>query len=128
MTTTETHEPWRIVLGELDEKMGVTVLEESAERVVASMPVEGNRQYNPGWHLALDLYNMLLVSECLARAALERTESRGGHTREDFPQADPVWGTKNIVCRAEGDGVAIATQPLPEMPDELKQLFEENNS
>jgi succinate dehydrogenase / fumarate reductase, flavoprotein subunit len=105
-------------------QQAIEALQEYKVRVPRTS-VEGNRQYNPGWHLALDLYNMLLVSECLARAALERTESRGGHTREDFPQADPVWGTKNIVCRAEGDGVAIATQPLPEMPDELKKLFEE---
>ncbi|MQA79041.1 MAG: fumarate reductase/succinate dehydrogenase flavoprotein subunit [Streptosporangiales bacterium] len=90
--------------------------------------VEGNRQYNPGWHLALDLHNMLLVSECIARAALQRTESRGGHTREDFPQPDETWGTKNIICRAEGDGVTTATQPLPVMPDDLKALFEENVS
>ncbi|MGH3505178.1 MAG: FAD-binding protein, partial [Nocardioidaceae bacterium] len=92
---------------------------------VAATVVEGNRQYNPGWHLAIDLHNMLLVSECIARAALERTESRGGHTRNDFPQPDEGWGKKNIVCRTEGDGVAITTQLLPEMPDDLKQLFEE---
>ncbi|MQA02295.1 MAG: fumarate reductase/succinate dehydrogenase flavoprotein subunit [Streptosporangiales bacterium] len=89
------------------------------------LTVEGNRQYNPGWHLALDLKNMVLVSECLAKAALERTESRGGHTREDFPGPDEGWGKKNIVCRVAGDGVDIATQPLPEMPDDLKALFEE---
>ena len=53
--------------------------------------VEGHRQFNPGWHLALDLRNMLLVSECVARAALERTESRGGHTREDCPAMDRSW-------------------------------------
>ncbi|MGH3098067.1 MAG: fumarate reductase/succinate dehydrogenase flavoprotein subunit, partial [Streptosporangiales bacterium] len=94
------------------------------QRVVATV-VEGNRQYNPGWHLAVDLHNMLLVSECIAKAALERTESRGGHTRNDFPQPDEGWSRKNIVCRTEGDGVAITTQPLPEMPDNLKQLFEE---
>ena len=55
--------------------------------------VEGRRQYNPGWHLALDLRNMLVVSECTAKAALEREESRGGHTREDFPEMDPTGGT-----------------------------------
>ncbi|MBO0826151.1 MAG: fumarate reductase/succinate dehydrogenase flavoprotein subunit [Streptosporangiales bacterium] len=113
-----------IIRKEEELRQAIDVLQEYKQRVPHTS-VEGNRQYNPGWHLALDLYNMLLVSECLARAALERTESRGGHTREDFPQADPVWGTKNIVCRAEGDGVAIAAQPLPEMPDELKKLFEE---
>ncbi|MEU0438342.1 fumarate reductase/succinate dehydrogenase flavoprotein subunit [Streptomyces sp. NPDC006186] len=61
--------------------------------------VEGHRQFNPGWHLALDLRNMLLVSECVARAALERTESRGGHTREDFPAMDRAWRNVNLLCR-----------------------------
>ena len=62
-----------------------------AERV-AALSVEGHRQYNPGWHLALDLPHMLLVGECIARAALAREESRGGHTRDDFPGPDPEWG------------------------------------
>ncbi|GAA1352375.1 fumarate reductase/succinate dehydrogenase flavoprotein subunit [Streptomyces beijiangensis] len=61
--------------------------------------VEGHRQFNPGWHLALDLRNMLLVSECVARAALERTESRGGHTREDFPAMDRDWRPVNLLCQ-----------------------------
>ncbi|MET7848238.1 fumarate reductase/succinate dehydrogenase flavoprotein subunit [Streptomyces avermitilis] len=61
--------------------------------------VEGHRQFNPGWHLALDLRNMLLVSECVARAALERTESRGGHTREDHPAMDLAWRRINLLCR-----------------------------
>ncbi|MEU8966818.1 fumarate reductase/succinate dehydrogenase flavoprotein subunit [Streptomyces sp. NPDC048491] len=60
--------------------------------------VEGHRQFNPGWHLALDLRNMLLVSECVARAALERTESRGGHTREDWPGMDRAWRRVNLLC------------------------------
>ncbi|MER5770688.1 fumarate reductase/succinate dehydrogenase flavoprotein subunit [Streptomyces sp. NPDC001985] len=64
-----------------------------------SAGVEGHRQFNPGWHLALDLRNMLLVSECVARAALERTESRGGHTREDFPTMERSWRPANLRCR-----------------------------
>ncbi len=60
--------------------------------------VEGHRQFNPGWHLAIDLRNMLLVSECVARAALERTESRGGHTRDDHPVMDRDWRKVNLVC------------------------------
>ena len=67
--------------------------------------VEGHRQFNPGWHLAVDLRNMLLVSECVAKAALERTESRGGHTRDDHPSMDPNWRKVLLVCRAEGDAV-----------------------
>jgi succinate dehydrogenase / fumarate reductase flavoprotein subunit len=90
------------------------------------LQVEGHRQYNPGWHLALDLRNMLLVSECIAKAALERQESRGGHTRDDFPGPNPEWGSKNLVLRLNGtgDGVDLAHQPLPVMPDELKTFIE----
>jgi succinate dehydrogenase / fumarate reductase flavoprotein subunit len=97
-------------------------LKQRAER----MAVEGHRQYNPGWHLALDLRNMLLVSECIAKAALERQESRGGHTRDDFPGPDPEWGSKNLVVRldADGTGVDLAHQRLPVMPDELQAFFE----
>ncbi|MGW4512833.1 fumarate reductase/succinate dehydrogenase flavoprotein subunit [Streptomyces sp. NPDC004393] len=74
--------------------------------------VEGHRQFNPGWHLALDLRNMLLVSECVARAALERTESRGGHTREDFPSMDRAWRRVNLLCRlADPTGGLAATDP-----------------
>ncbi|GAA0591645.1 fumarate reductase/succinate dehydrogenase flavoprotein subunit [Streptomyces crystallinus] len=75
--------------------------------------VEGHRQFNPGWHLALDLRNMLLVSECVARAALERTESRGGHTREDWPAMDRSWRRANLLCRLADptEGLA-ATDPV----------------
>src|SRR5882757_9237092 len=66
--------------------------------------VEGHRQFNPGWHLAIDLRNMLLVSECVARAALERTESRGGHTRDDHPDMDRMWRKVNLVCELDGTG------------------------
>jgi succinate dehydrogenase / fumarate reductase flavoprotein subunit len=75
--------------------------------------VEGHRQFNPGWHLALDLRNMLLVSECVARAALERTESRGGHTREDHPEMDNAWRPVNLLCRpADPTGGLAATDPV----------------
>ena len=87
--------------------------------------VEGHRQYNPGWHLALDLRNMLIVSECIARAALERTESRGGHTRDDFPATDAEWGRVNLVETLDETGVTVRRQPLPTMPDQLAKLFEE---
>ncbi|MER7665241.1 MULTISPECIES: fumarate reductase/succinate dehydrogenase flavoprotein subunit [unclassified Streptomyces] len=75
--------------------------------------VEGHRQFNPGWHLALDLRNMLLVSECIARAALERTESRGGHTREDCPAMERDWRPVNLMCRlVDPTGGLAATDPV----------------
>jgi succinate dehydrogenase / fumarate reductase flavoprotein subunit len=85
------------------------------------------RSYNPGWHTALDLRAMLTVSECIARAALERKESRGGHTRDDYPATDPEWGKINLVLTERRGSVQLATKPLPQMPDELKTLFEESN-
>jgi len=101
---------------------GLDGLEHRAQHLA----VEGHRQYNPGWHLALDLPNMLLVSRCIAVAARERTESRGGHTREDFPATDDHWGTLNLVLTLDEQGqVSMARQPLPQMPDELRPLFEQ---
>jgi succinate dehydrogenase / fumarate reductase flavoprotein subunit len=107
-------------------------MERALERIaalkqrVAALSVEGHRQYNPGWHLALDLPHMLLVSECIARAALEREESRGGHTRDDFPATDAQWARTNLVCSQAADGsVALTRQPLPQMPPELAEIFEE---
>jgi succinate dehydrogenase / fumarate reductase flavoprotein subunit len=99
----------------------IQALKERATR----LSVEGHRQYNPGWHLAIDLNNMLLVSECIAKAALERQESRGGHTRDDFPGPDPHWGARNLVLNLGDDGdVELSHQPLPTMPDELQGLFD----
>jgi succinate dehydrogenase / fumarate reductase flavoprotein subunit len=93
------------------------------------LSVEGHRQFNPGWHLALDLRNMLLVSECVARAALERQESRGGHTREDFPGMDPTWRGTNLVCRLEDPvdpsaPVTLTHQPVPTIRRDLLELFD----
>jgi len=108
---------------ELEQSLeAVAALKERAERMV----VEGNRQYNPGWHLALDLRNMLIVSEAIAKAALARRESRGGHTRDDFPGPNAEWGTKNLVVTldADGTGVDLHEKPLPVMPDELKKYFD----
>jgi succinate dehydrogenase / fumarate reductase flavoprotein subunit len=86
--------------------------------------VEGTRHYNPGWHLALDLYSLLTVSEAVTLAALERKESRGGHTREDYPKMDPEFGRVNVVVRKVDDGLAVTREPLPVMPDELKTHLE----
>jgi succinate dehydrogenase / fumarate reductase flavoprotein subunit len=92
---------------------------------VANVGATGGRRYNPGWHLALDLRNMLVVSECTAKAALEREESRGGHTREDFPAMDPRWRQVNLVCSLDDDGdVHLERKPLPTMRTELLSLFD----
>ena len=99
----------------------LAVLKERATRV----RVEGHRQYNPGWHLALDLNTLLAVSEAITRAALERKESRGGHTRDDFPNTDPDLGKVNVVVRQRGDDLIVSTEPIPAMPDELKKLLED---
>jgi succinate dehydrogenase / fumarate reductase flavoprotein subunit len=101
----------------------IEALKERARHV----SVEGGRPYNPGWHTALDLRSMLTVSESIARAALERTESRGGHTRDDYPATDPMWGTINLVVSERNGKVTLDRKPLPEMPDELKGLFEESH-
>ena len=82
----------------------------------------GNIQYNPGWHLALDMKNMIDISEAVTRAALARTESRGAHTREDYPDSDKDWGRRNVIIRKKGDALLVAEEPLPELPDELKAL------
>jgi succinate dehydrogenase / fumarate reductase flavoprotein subunit len=95
---------------------------------VANVGATGGRRYNPGWHLALDLRNMLIVSECTARAALEREESRGGHTREDFPEMDSGWRRSNLVCaiNAVGDGIDVGPKPVPTLRPELLGLFEKS--
>jgi succinate dehydrogenase / fumarate reductase flavoprotein subunit len=86
------------------------------------------REYNPGWNTALDLRSMLTVSECIAKAALERTESRGGHTRDDYPATDyDFWGKTNLVLTQKGGKIQLDKKPLPEMPDDLKPLFEETH-
>jgi succinate dehydrogenase / fumarate reductase flavoprotein subunit len=111
------------VQSELDEALAAVA---GYKQRAANAGVEGHRQYNPGWHLALDLASMLTVSEAIARAASTRRESRGGHTREDFPNPDPEWGKVNVVVRQGADGeMQISQEPLPQMPAELQQLFEE---
>jgi succinate dehydrogenase / fumarate reductase flavoprotein subunit len=89
--------------------------------------VEGNRQFNPGWHTALDMESMLSLSHATTLSAIERKESRGGHTRDDFPLPDPRWGSVNLASYVENGVVKIKETPLPEMPDDLKELFEEGH-
>jgi succinate dehydrogenase / fumarate reductase flavoprotein subunit len=106
-------------------------MREALERIEAlknrarNVRVEGHVQYNPGWGEATDLPALLAVAECVTRAAVERKESRGGHTRDDYPTTDPMWSRVNNRLTMDGDGIVVNQIPLPEMPDDLKKLFEE---
>lgn len=105
-------------------------LEDSLKRLavlkerVAKVGAAGGRQYNPGWHLALDLKNMLIVSEATAKAALEREESRGGHTRDDFPKMRPEWRKINLICSLVDGEVQLVRKDNPKMRPELLKRFE----
>jgi succinate dehydrogenase / fumarate reductase, flavoprotein subunit len=101
---------------------GLAKLRERARKVF----VGGHREYNPGWHAALDLPNLLLVSEAVTRSAIERRESRGGHFREDYPDKDPVFGKINIVIQKGRDNqMELSRAAIPEMPSELKAVIDE---
>ncbi len=100
---------------------------EQLRRRLSRVTVQGNRQYNPGWHLALDLHSMLTVAEAVTRSAIERRESRGGHTRDDYPGVDPAFGKVNVVTRRVGGEIVVGQEPLPEVPDELKRIIEEKS-
>jgi succinate dehydrogenase / fumarate reductase flavoprotein subunit len=109
---------------EMREALGkIDVFKKRAENAVVS----GNREYNPGWHTALDLKNLLAVSEAITRAALERKESRGAQFRDDYPDKDDQFAKVNtMISKAEDGSMQIRLEPLPEMPDYLKQVIEEN--
>jgi succinate dehydrogenase / fumarate reductase flavoprotein subunit len=101
---------------------GISSLRERAQRV----GVPGNREYNPGWHTALDLESLLTVSEAITRAALERKESRGAQFRDDYPNKDPVSGKINIIIQKGPEGeMQVRREPIPEMPAELQGIIEE---
>ena len=102
---------------------GLRALSERAARV----QVHGNREYNPGWHTALDLSNLLSVAEAVTISALERKESRGGHFREDYPEKDPAFAGFNILVTQASDGsMRVSRESIPEMRDDLKKIIEEN--
>jgi succinate dehydrogenase / fumarate reductase flavoprotein subunit len=91
----------------------------------AKVSAPGGSAYNPGWHLALDLRNIMLMAECVAQAALERQESRGGHTRDDFPVMSPDWRKINLICSLGAHGtVTLRRQPMMPMRTDLLELFE----
>jgi succinate dehydrogenase / fumarate reductase flavoprotein subunit len=101
---------------------GIGRLWERASRVA----VTGNREYNPGWHTALDLTNLLTVSEAITRSAIERKESRGAQFREDYPSKDPAFANINIMVKQDTGGTMKVSQvPIPEMRDELRQVIQE---
>src|SRR5437879_9990899 len=107
-------------------QLALEQLEKLKERANRS-GVVGHREFNPGWHTALDLKNFLTVSEAIAHAALERKESRGAQFREDYPEKDERFSKVNTVIRKAEDGsMEVRLEPLPEMPDYLKQVIEEN--
>ena len=101
---------------------GIAKLRERAAKVA----VHGHREYNPGWHTALDLKNLLTVSEAITKSALERKESRGGHFRDDFPNKDAGFGKVNVIVKKNADGsMLVRRDTIPDMPAELKQVIEE---
>jgi succinate dehydrogenase / fumarate reductase flavoprotein subunit len=104
-------------------KEAIEKLEAMKERA-KHVSVSGDTKFNPGWHIALDLMNMLLVSEAVAKSAMEREESRGGHTRDDFPTMDPKWRAIHVITSWDGSKVSTKRESLPPMPKELAGLFD----
>jgi succinate dehydrogenase / fumarate reductase flavoprotein subunit len=109
--------------GEMERALdGIKALKDRASRVA----VKGNREYNPGWHTALDLDNLLTVSEAITRCALERKESRGGHFRDDYPDKSAEYGSFNLVVKKGPNGeMQLSREPIPPMPEHLKAVIEE---
>jgi succinate dehydrogenase / fumarate reductase flavoprotein subunit len=108
-----------------------TALEKLAGLRERAMKVgaDGNREYNPGWHTAIDLKNLTMISEAITRAALERTESRGGHFRDDYPDKDPKQATFNIQLKKAADGsMALSRETIPPIPAHLQEVIEEQKS
>ena len=99
---------------------------EGLKKRAKNVTVQGERQFNPGWHLSLDLENMLLVSESIAKSALVREESRGGHTRNDFPTMDKNWRPKHVINSWNGSSVETKIESIPPMPKELAGLFDKD--
>ena len=114
-----------IVRNEGEMRKALDAIQELRERA-RRVGIGGHREYNPGWHAALDLPNLLIVSEAITLSALERHESRGGHFREDYPNKDQKFGSFNFVVRKGSDGeMVVLRAPIPEMPEDLKRIIEE---
>jgi succinate dehydrogenase / fumarate reductase, flavoprotein subunit len=118
----------------MSDLVGIIRTETEIKKALAELEILGTRAdevsaaggsaYNPGWHLALDLRNIMLMARCVASAALERQESRGGHTRDDYPGMRPEWRKVNLACSLDGDKIAITRQPTPPMRADLIGLFD----
>jgi succinate dehydrogenase / fumarate reductase flavoprotein subunit len=113
-----------IIRVESELKEAIEKIEGFKERL-ANLSAGSLKRFNSAWHMALDLYSMVTVAEAVAKSALERKESRGGHTRDDYPKMDEAFGKINHVSRFKDDHVTITPEPLLEMPDELKALFDD---
>jgi succinate dehydrogenase / fumarate reductase flavoprotein subunit len=112
-----------IIRTEAEIKTALSELEKLATRA-ATVSAQGGSAYNPGWHLSLDIRNIMLMAQCVAQAALERQESRGGHTRDDYPGMRPEWRKVNLICAMDDDKITLTRQPLPPMRDDLITLFD----
>ena len=113
-----------IFRNEEDLQRGLEKIRELSDRA-SRVRVEGSRLFNPGWHLARDLKSMLTVTEAVARSALVRKESRGAHSRTDFPKTDPEWARRNNVARRGGDGMEVTQRPVAAPPPDLAALLAE---
>ena len=123
--------------GMMQDLVGIVRMEEEMQRALTGLDalktraeqvgVTGHREFNTGWHASQDLGNLLMVSEAIARSAIERKESRGGHFRQDYPDKDPAYATFNIVVKCgPGGEMQVSRAPIPPLPAELKQVIEEN--
>ena len=105
-----------------DLKQGLSEIEKLKDRV-RRVHVEGSRLFNPGWHLARDLKSMLTVSEAVTMSALERKESRGAHSRIDFPQYDEKWSKLNNIVSRDGEAMRLSQRPIVQMPADLEEIL-----
>jgi len=115
-----------IFRSEEDLKQGLSEIQNLKGRA-SKVHVDGSRLFNPGWHLARDLKSLLTVSEAVALSALERKESRGAHSRIDFPQYDEQWSKLNNIISRDREAMRLSHAPVAAMPDELKQIVEANS-
>jgi len=115
-----------IVRTESDLKEGLEIIEKLKSKAT-TIRVEGNREYNPGWHTALDLHNLLTISEAIARCAVMRKESRGAHFRLDYPEKTDEFAGVNMVIKKDSDGrMQVESEPIAPLTDEHKQIIEDN--